>query len=91
MLSNLDEIEVCTEYVVGGNTTQRFPSDIRTLETVRPVYLTLPGWKEDITGITRLDDLPSNAREYVTFISDFLDVPARLISSGPKREQTILV
>lgn len=91
VLSNLDEIEVCTEYVVGGNTTQRFPSDIRTLETVRPVYVTLPGWKEDITGITRLDDLPSNAREYVTFISDFLDVPARLISSGPKREQTILV
>ncbi len=91
VLSNLDKIEVCTGYVVDGNTTQRFPSDIRTLERVRPVYETLPGWNEDITGITRLEDLPSTARDYLTFISDFLDVPQRLISSGPKREQTILV
>jgi len=90
VLSNLDEISVCTGYRVNGATTQRFPSDIRTLERVEPEYVTLPGWNKDITGVTDYNELPPEAKDYLTFVSDFLEVPAHIISSGPKREQTII-
>ena len=90
VLSNLEEIKVCTGYRVNGNVTRRFPNDIRTLETVEPVYETLPGWATDVTGCTVYDELPSEARDYLDFISDYLGVPSSIVSSGPKREQTIL-
>jgi len=90
VLSNLEEISVCSGYRVNGAVTQRFPSDIRTLESVEPEYVTLPGWNKDITGVTDYEELPSEAKEYLKFVSDFLDVPAHIISSGPKREQTII-
>lgn len=90
VLSNLAEIKVCTEYRVKDKTIRRFPNDIATLENVEPVYETLPGWQSDITGITEYADLPSEARDYLDFVTDYLKVPASIISSGPKREQTIL-
>ena len=90
VLSGLAEIKVCTEYRVKGKTIRRFPNDIATLESVEPVYETLPGWQSDITGITQYEDLPSEARDYLDFVTDYLKVPASIISSGPKREQTIL-
>lgn len=91
VLSGIPEIKVCTTYRVGEKTTDRFPNNIRDLERTRPVYETLPGWEEDITGTTSYDELPANARSYLEFISDFLGVPNRIVSSGPKRDQTILV
>lgn len=90
VLSNLEEIKVCTGYKVNGSSTNRFPNDIRTLEQVEPEYETFPGWGTDITGVTSMDDLPTEARDYLTFMSDFLGVRASIVSSGPKREQTIL-
>ncbi len=90
VLSNLEEIKVCTGYKINGSSTNRFPNDIRTLEQVEPEYETFPGWGTDITGVTSMDDLPTEARDYLTFMSDFLGVRASIVSSGPKREQTIL-
>jgi len=90
VLSNLEEIKVCTGYKVNGSSTNRFPNDIRTLEQVEPEYETFPGWGTDITGVTSMDELPTEARDYLTFMSDFLGVRASIVSSGPKREQTIL-
>jgi adenylosuccinate synthase len=90
VLSNLEEIKVCTGYRIDGKSTRRFPNDIRTLERIEPEYETLPGWQKDITGATELSELPSEARDYLKFISDYLNVPASIVSSGPKREQTIL-
>jgi len=90
VLSNLEEIKICTGYKLNGVSTVRFPNDIRTLEKVEPEYVTLPGWGTDITGATSMDELPTEARDYLTFMSDFLGVRASIISSGPKREQTIL-
>lgn len=90
VLSNLDEINVCTGYRIDGKSTRRFPNDIRTLERIEPEYETLPGWKKDITGVTSMDELPSEARDYLAFVSNYLNVPASIVSSGPKREQTIV-
>ena len=90
VLSHLEEIKICTEYRVNGNISRRFPNDLQTLERVEPVFVTLPGWQKDITGITRHEDLPSEAQDYLRFMTDYLGVPASIVSTGPKREQTIL-
>ncbi len=90
VLSNLTEIKVCTAYELDGRRTQRFPSDLHTLERAVPVYETLPGWNRDISGITSYEQLPAEARDYLDFISHFLEVPSIIVSSGPKREETIL-
>ena len=90
VLSGLEEIKVCTGYRINGKSSRRFPNDIRTLEGIEPEYETLPGWKQDITGATSMEQLPTEARDYLAFISDYLKVPASIVSSGPKREQTIV-
>jgi len=90
VLSGIEEIKVCTGYRINGKSSRRFPNDIRTLEGIEPEYETLPGWKQDITGATSMEQLPTEARDYLAFISDYLKVPASIVSSGPKREQTIV-
>lgn len=89
VLSGLDEIEVCVSYRYDGKKTVRFPSDIQTLEKVEPEYRTFPGWNADVMGITSIDELPQEARNYIEFIEQFLEVPAIIVSTGPKRNQTI--
>ncbi|MEZ4700093.1 MAG: adenylosuccinate synthase [Rhodothermales bacterium] len=89
VLSGLDEIKVCVAYRYHGKETTRFPSEVQTLEIVEPVYESFPGWSEDITGIDRLEDLPKNARTYLQFVADQVGVGINMISTGPKRTQTI--
>lgn len=90
VLSGLDEIRVATAYDVDGRIRPRFQSDTQILERVQPVFETLPGWSEDIRDVRRIEDLPENARRYLDFISDFVGVPIRFVSTGPKRSQTIV-
>jgi len=90
VLSGFDEIKVCTAYRYNGKTSSRFPSETETLERVEPVYETLPGWKEDITAVENVEDLPQAARDYLAYVSKWTGVPVRMISTGPKREQTIV-
>ena len=89
VLSGLDELKVCTSYVIDGKETTRFPADLHTLERVEPVYETVPGWSEDIVGIDQFEDLPDNAKTYLQFISDRVGVDISMVSTGPKRSQTI--
>ncbi|GIV58423.1 MAG: adenylosuccinate synthetase [Rhodothermaceae bacterium] len=89
VLTGLDEIKVCVRYRYDGKETTRFPAEVQTLGRVEPVYESLPGWKEDITGLVRVEDLPEAARRYLQFIADYTGVPLSMISTGPKREQTI--
>ncbi len=89
VLTGLDEIKVCVRYRYDGKETTRFPAEVQTLGRVEPVYESLPGWKEDITGLVRVEDLPEAARRYLQFIADYAGVPLSMISTGPKREQTI--
>ena len=90
VLSGLEEIKVCTAYRYEGKETTRFPGEIHTLEKVEPVYISLPGWKEDITGVSRFEDLPATAQKYLQFIANQTGVGISMISTGPKRSQTIV-
>ena len=89
VMSGLDEIKVCTAYRYDGKETTRFPSEIQTLEKVEPVYISMPGWKEDISGVSRYEDLPETAQSYLQFVANQTGVGISMISTGPKRSQTI--
>ncbi|NBC17636.1 MAG: adenylosuccinate synthase [Bacteroidetes bacterium] len=89
VLSGLDDLKAATRYRYDGKETTRFPAEVQTLRRVEPLYDTLPGWHEDIEGADRYDALPETARRYLEFVSDFLDVDISMVSTGPKRSQTI--
>jgi len=87
-LSYLDEIKICTGYEVDGQVTRQFPVPAK-LAAAKPVYETLPGWKREIRGLTRFEELPGQARDYVERIERELGVPIRIISTGPSRHEMI--
>jgi adenylosuccinate synthase len=89
VLSNFDEIKVCIGYELDGKRLKSFPSTNSQLEKVVPIYETLPGWKTDITGIRKYDDLPIETKNYLSFIAEHSGFEISIISVGPKREQTI--
>ena len=89
VLTGLDRLDVCTQYRYHGKETMRFPAEVQTLKTVEPRYESLPGWTEDITGAQRFEELPDTAQQYLRFIEDYMDVGISMISTGPKRSQTI--
>lgn len=87
-LGYLDEIPVCTAYIVDGKETTDFPVTAK-LKDAKPVLKTLPGWKTDISGIREYEKLPENCRRYIEFIEESLGYPITYISNGPKREDII--
>ena len=87
-LGYLDEIPVCVAYEIDGKQTREFPVT-GELEKARPVLEVLPGWKCDIRGIRRYEDLPENARRYVEFIEKQIGFPITMVSNGPGREDII--
>ncbi|QQS42233.1 MAG: adenylosuccinate synthase [Acidobacteriota bacterium] len=91
VLDALDEIKVCVGYVVNGERVDTFPAVSSDLRQIQPVYESLEGWKEDTLGITEIDELPAKAKEYVEFLSKEIGVEIGLISTGPERDQTIIV
>lgn len=91
VLSGLRELKVATAYEEDGRRRDWFPADAATLAGCRPVYETLPGWDEDITGCRKWRDLPANARSYVERLAGVMGVPIRHVSVGPDRAQTLLV
>ena len=91
VLSGLPELKLCTAYDLDGERLTHFPSDAYLLERCKPVYETIPGWKEDITGVRKLADLPAAARRYIDRVSELVGLPVSVVSVGPDREQTIMV
>jgi adenylosuccinate synthase len=91
VLDALDEIKVCVGYKLHGEIIETFPSVSQDLDQIEPIYETLEGWKSETLGITKLEDLPVKAREYVDFLSNSIGVEIGLISTGPERDQTIIV
>ena len=91
VLAGLEELKVCTAYRIDGKTTDRFPTDLATLDRAEPIYETLPGFTGDLGDAERLADLPHEAREYLTFLSQRLGVPVATVGTGPKREETLVV
>ncbi|MFB3785768.1 MAG: adenylosuccinate synthase [bacterium] len=91
ILSAVPEIHVCTAYFdQHGQARTVMSADMNILGECRPVYDTLPSWQEDISAVTRFEDLPRAAQAYVKALEDWLKVPVALISVGPQRRQTIL-
>ena len=88
VLGYLDEIPVCVGYDIDGKVTTDFPVT-HLLEKAKPVLRTLPGWKCDIRGITKYEDLPENCRNYIEFIEKQIGYPITMISNGPRRQDII--
>lgn len=88
VLGYLDELPVCVGYEIDGEITRDFPATSR-LAKATPVYKVLPGWKTDIRGIKKYEDLPENCRNYIEFIEKELGVKISMVSNGPKREDII--
>ncbi len=88
VLGYLDELPICIGYEIDGKVTRDFPATPQ-LKKAKPVYTTLPGWKTEIRGITKYEDLPENCRNYIEFIEKELEVPITMVSNGPGRHEII--
>ncbi|HIQ22794.1 MAG TPA: adenylosuccinate synthase [Planctomycetes bacterium] len=89
VLSELPELMICVAYELDGQRIGHFPSQVDAVRRVVPIYETLPGWRQEITHVRRMDDLPENARRYLERISQLVGRPIEIASVGPDREQTI--
>jgi adenylosuccinate synthase len=91
VLDALEQIKVCVGYEIDGKRIDTFPAVSQDLEKIKPIYETLPGWQSETVGATRIEDLPEKARQYVDFLSESINVEIGLISTGPERDQTIIL
>lgn len=88
VLGYLDEIPMCVGYEIDGVVTDDFPTTEK-LKKAKPVLKTMPGWKSDIRGITRYEDLPKECRDYIEEIERLIETPITMVSNGPKRHDII--
>jgi len=91
VLSGLPTLKVCTKYKVGNKVYDEFPSHQTEFHHAQPVYEELPGWSADITKALQWGHLPQEARDYITFISEFTRTEVKLIAVGPGRDETIVM
>ena len=91
VLGGLEELKICTGYRYNDRQLDAFPASLKVLDACEPVYETLPGWEEDISGIRDFRNLPSNVRVYLRRIEELTDVPVQIVSVGPGRDQTIVL
>jgi|TARA_B110000438_G_scaffold164197_1_gene157105 adenylosuccinate synthase len=90
VLDGLESIKVCVGYELNGEKIEDFPLDIALLDKCIPIYQEFSGWQTSTIGITNYSDLPKNARFYLEWIEDNLNIPIDIVSTGPDREQTII-
>lgn len=90
VLSDFDELQVCTHYMHRGEKIDYLPFSIEA-EDVTPVYETIKGWNKDLTSITKKEDFPAALLEYVKYIEKLVEVPVSIVSVGPDRTQTIFM
>lgn len=91
ILTGMDKIKFCVSYEDGQRTYKNFPPDSRTLSTVNPVYVELPGWQESLNHVKTWEDFPKAAKDYLRYIEEFTGVPVSIASVGASREQTIML
>lgn len=90
VLSGIDTLKVCTAYELNGKKIESIPSRISDFEACTPIYETLPGWREDLSQIKTYEELPTNAKAYISFIEKVTGVPVVMVSVGPDISQTII-
>ncbi|MCP4636258.1 MAG: adenylosuccinate synthase [Methyloversatilis sp.] len=91
VLDGIDELQICTGYRVNGEVSDLLPLGSERVGACEPIYETMPGWSETTVGAKRVDDLPANARAYIARIEALCEVPVDMISTGPDREETIVL
>ena len=91
VLDELDEIPICVGYEVDGKVTDEIPADVRGLESIKPVYTKLKGWRQSTEGITEFEKLPVAAQEYLRFQERESGARIGMVSTGPDRDQTIVL
>ncbi len=91
VLDGMDEIRICTGYMVNGMPLALLPSGADAVAECMPVYESLPGWTESTVGARRIDALPANARAYLARIEALTGAPIAMVSTGPDRDETILL
>lgn len=90
VLDGLDELNICTGYELDGKVVDLLPIGADEVARCRPIYETVPGWKETTFGAKRWEDLPQNARNYLARIEQLCQVPVAIVSTGPERDETIV-
>jgi adenylosuccinate synthase len=90
VLDTFAEIPVCTGYKIDGK-LPTVPADVRGLESIEPVYTTLPGWQSSTEGITQWDKLPAAPRDYLNFVEERSEAKIGMVSTGPDRDQTMML
>ncbi|MEA5596560.1 adenylosuccinate synthase [Rivularia sp. UHCC 0363] len=100
VLDGLEEIKVCVAYEIDGDTpegsssatrTEHFPTNARKFARCRPIYETMPGWQQSTSHCRNLDELPTQALDYLKFLAELVEVPIAIVSLGASRDQTIIV
>jgi adenylosuccinate synthase len=91
VLDELEEIPICVGYEIGGRVTDEIPADVRGLEQIKPVYTRMKGWRSSTDGIKEFDKLPAAAREYLRFQERESGAKIGMVSTGPDRDQTIVL
>ncbi len=91
VLDGMDSVNVCVGYLDENGEPASVPAEAEGFERVQPVYETLPGWSESTFGAKSLADLPANARRYIEFLEQHVEAPVDVISTGPDREETIIL
>ncbi len=90
VLTGFDELKICKAYELDGELIHHFPASLEDLARCKPVYETVEGWQEDITGCETFEALPENAKRYIERIEALVGIPVKVVSVGPKRSQTIV-
>ncbi|MBS3777863.1 MAG: adenylosuccinate synthase [Candidatus Thermoplasmatota archaeon] len=91
VLNGLDEIKICTGYLLDGKKLDGFPSAIEDVNRVEPVFETFDGWKNIPDNPSGMNELPKEAKAYLSFIESYLGIPVHVVSTGPKRDETFVV
>ena len=89
VLDGYDKIKVCVACEYNGERLEEFIPVAEIMDKCTPIYEELDGWNTDITEIKKFDDLPENAKKYISYIEGVMGIPAEIISVGPKRDQSI--
>jgi adenylosuccinate synthase len=91
VLGELESLNICTAYDYKGKQLDEFPANLDVLADCKPIYESLPGWPEDISGIKNFDELPQNVKNYLTRIEALIETPVSIVSVSPERDATMVL
>jgi adenylosuccinate synthase len=91
VLGEIESLKICSGYEYKGKEMNDFPASLNVLAECKPIYETLPGWPEDISGIKNFDDLPQNVKNYLKRVEEFTETPISIVSVSPERDATMVL